>query len=161
MADIRVQRETFDAGAELSRFLARNSGAGGVASFVGQMRDFQGLDRASGQPLSGMTLEHYPGMAERQLADVVAAAQKRWAVEDVTTIHRFGDFAPGDPIVLVITAAAHRGDAFAACEFIMDWLKTKAPFWKREQSREGSAAWVEAREADDARAERWDEKPQR
>ena len=157
MADVRVQKETFDAGAELSRFLARNPGAGGVASFVGQMRDFRGLQRASGQPLSGMTLEHYPGMAERQLADVVAEAQKRWPVEDVTAIHRFGDFAPGDPIVLVITAAAHRGDAFAACEFIMDWLKTKAPFWKREQARDGGANWVEAREADDVRAERWNE----
>ncbi len=158
MPDIRVQPETFDAGAELNAFLARNPGAGGVASFLGQMRDFRGLKRETGEALTAMTLEHYPGMAERQLADVVAEAQKRWPVEDVTTIHRYGDFAPGDPIVLVITAAAHRGDAFAACEFIMDWLKTKAPFWKREHARDGGGHWVEAREADDARAERW-EKP--
>jgi molybdopterin synthase catalytic subunit len=101
-----------------------------------------------------MTLEHYPGMAERQLADVVAEAQKRWPVDDVTAIHRFGDFAPGDPIVLVITAAAHRGDAFAACEFIMDWLKTKAPFWKLEETAAG-AQWVEARDSDDDAAGRW------
>jgi molybdopterin synthase catalytic subunit len=156
MADIRVQGETFDSGAELNRFLARNPNAGGVASFVGQMRDFRGLDKASGAPLTAMTLEHYPGMAERQLADVVAEATRRWTIEDVTVIHRFGDFAPGDPIVLVMVAAAHRGPAFDACAFIMDWLKTKAPFWKREQGQDG-ANWVEARESDDARAEKWNE----
>src|SRR5258708_7729780 len=130
--DIRVQKERFDAGAELNSFLKRNSGSGGVASFVGQMRDFRGLDRAQGQTLSAMTLEHYPGMAEQQLADLLVEANERWALDDVCVIHRHGDFAPGDPIVLVITASSHRGPAFAACEFIMDWLKTKAPFWKRE-----------------------------
>ena len=154
--DIRVQRETFDAGAELNRFLARNPTSGGVASFVGQMRDFRGLDRAEGAPLTAMTLEHYPGMAERQLADVVTEAQTRWATDDVLVIHRYGDFAPGDPIVLVIAAAAHRGPAFDACSFIMDWLKTKAPFWKQERGPDGSTTWVEARDSDDARAEQWD-----
>src|SRR3954471_24302692 len=115
MADIRVQKDTFDSGAELNRFLARNATSGGVASFVGQMRDFRGLDRAQGAPLTAMTLEHYAGMAERQLADVVKEAQGRWAIDAVTVIHRYGDFVPGDPIVLVIAAAAHRGPAFDAC----------------------------------------------
>ncbi|TAL02673.1 MAG: molybdenum cofactor biosynthesis protein MoaE [Rhodospirillaceae bacterium] len=155
MTDIRVQREPFDSGAELNRFLKRNATSGGVASFVGQMRDFRGTDRAHGQALAAMTLEHYPGMAERQLADVLAEAARRWSIDDVCVIHRYGEFAPGDPIVLVITAAAHRGPAFDACAFIMDWLKTKAPFWKREQTPDGKTAWVEAMESDDARAERW------
>jgi molybdopterin synthase catalytic subunit len=156
--DIRVQEQGFDAGAELSRFLARNPRAGGVASFVGQMRDFRGLDRAHGAPLTGMTLEHYAGMAERQLADVVAEAQRRWPVEDVAVIHRYGEFAPGDPIVLVMVAAAHRGPAFDACAFIMDWLKTRAPFWKQERGPGGTVAWVDARESDDARAEKWEDR---
>jgi molybdopterin synthase catalytic subunit len=161
MPDIRVQRGTFDSGAELNRFLARNPGAGGVASFVGQMRDFRGLDRARGQPLTAMTLEHYPGMAERELAAVVAEATQRWSLEDTAVIHRYGDFAPGDPIVLVIAAAAHRGPAFDACAFIMDWLKTKAPFWKQERGRDGSTNWVEARASDDARADRWNDATRR
>ena len=156
MTDIRVQAEAFDAGAELSAFLARNPQAGGVASFVGQMRDFRGADKSSGQPLVGMTLDHYPGMAERELADVVTEARTRWPIEDVCVIHRHGDFAPGDPIVLVIAAAAHRGPAFDACSFIMDWLKTKAPFWKRERGPDGTTAWVDAKDVDDARAARWD-----
>src|ERR1700760_1949696 len=109
MTDVRVQREPFDSGAELNRFLKRNAASGGVASFVGQMRDFRGTDRAQGQALSAMTLEYYPGMAERQLADVLAEARRRWPIDDVCVIHRYGEFAPGDPIVLVITAAAHRG----------------------------------------------------
>ena len=104
-----------------------------------------------------MTLEHYPGMTEAALEDIVGQARGRWQLQGVRVIHRFGRLTPGDAIVLVITAAAHRGDAFAACEFIMDWLKTKAPFWKREQARAGDATWVEARDADDARAERWNE----
>ena len=156
MADIRVQAERFDAGAELSRFLSRNSGSAGVASFIGQMRDFRGADRASGKSLKAMTLDYYPGMAERQLADVVAEARRRWPLDDVCVIHRFGDFAPGDPIVFVATAAAHRGPAFDGCAFIMDWLKTKAPFWKKEISAEGES-WVAAEAGDDAMAERWDE----
>jgi molybdopterin synthase catalytic subunit len=155
-ADLRVQKDLFDAGMELNRFMQRNAGSGGVASFVGQMRDFRGVDRAQGQKLTAMTLEYYPGMAERQLADVVAEANARWPLDDVCVIHRYGDFGPGDPIVLVLTAASHRGPAFAACEFIMDWLKTKAPFWKKEVGAEGTTAWVEAMAGDDARAKRWD-----
>jgi molybdopterin synthase catalytic subunit len=155
MADIRVQEVAFDAGHELSQFMRRNPGAGGIASFVGQMRDFRGEDRASGAPLVRMTLEHYAGMAERQLHDVVAEARGRWPLEDVCVIHRYGDFRPGDPIVIVLTAAAHRGAAFDACAFIMDWLKTQAPFWKKEHSPDGATAWVDAKDSDDARAARW------
>ena len=155
MTDIRVQAARFDAGAELGRFLARNSAAAGVASFIGQMRDFRGPDRKSGKALSAMTLDHYPGMAERQLADVVAEAMRRWPLDDVCVIHRFGDFAPGDPIVFVAAAAAHRGPAFDGCAFIMDWLKTKAPFWKKEIAADG-ASWVAAEASDDAMADRWE-----
>jgi len=158
---VRVQREVFDSGAELNRFLKRNAGSGGVASFVGQMRDFRGADRASGKALSSMTLEHYAGMAERQLADVLAEAARRWTIDDVCVIHRYGDFAPGDPIVLVMTAAAHRGPAFDACAFIMDWLKTKAPFWKQERGADGQTSWVEAMASDDARAESWNTNAQK
>ena len=158
MSDVRVQRETFDPGAELNRFLARNAGSGGVASFVGQMRDFRGPDRSQGKALSSMTLEHYPGMAEGQLNDVLAEASRRWPLDDICVIHRYGDFGPGDPIVLVITAAAHRGPAFEACTFIMDWLKTKAPFWKQERGADGTTNWVEAMASDDASAERWENK---
>jgi molybdopterin synthase catalytic subunit len=155
VADIRVQAERFDAGAELSRFLARNPGCAGVATFIGQMRDFRGSDRKSGKALTAMTLDHYPGMAERQLADVVAEAMHRWPLDDVCVIHRFGDFAPGDPIVFVAAGAAHRAPAFDACAFIMDWLKTKAPFWKKEISANGES-WVAAEASDDAMAERWE-----
>jgi len=154
--DVRVQRDLFDAGVEINRFMERNNGSGGIASFVGQMRDFRGATRAEGQPLTSMSLEHYPGMAEKELAGVIAEATRRWTIEDVCVIHRYGDFAPGDPIVLVITAASHRGPAFDACMFIMDWLKTKAPFWKREISAEGAGTWVEAMASDDAMAGRWD-----
>jgi molybdopterin synthase catalytic subunit len=156
MADVRVQKDPFDAGVELNRFTRRNRGSGGIASFVGQMRDFRGPDRAHGQSLTAMTLEYYPGMAERQLGDLINEANTRWPLDDVCVIHRYGDFAPGDPIVLVITASSHRGPAFAACEFIMDWLKTKAPFWKREVGAGGTTTWVDAMASDDARAERWE-----
>ena len=153
-ADVRVQKETFDAGAELSRFLAHNPGAGGVASFVGQMRDFRGLKRESGQPLSGMTLEHYAGMTEKAIAEIIEQAKARWKIFDVLVVHRIGQLKPLDQIVLVVVSSAHRGDAFAACEFVMDYLKTQAPFWKKEQTPEG-ARWVESRASDDIAAERW------
>ena len=154
MTTIRVQHEAFDAGAEINAFCARNATSGGVATFIGQMRDFRGPDRARGEPVTAMTLDHYPGMAERELAQLVAEARTRWPLDDVLVIHRFGTLAPGDAIVLVATATAHRGDAFAACAFIMDWLKTKAPFWKKETTPSG-ADWVEARDADAAQAARW------
>ena len=143
---ISVQREDFDLSLE-TRNLSRNGGVGAVASFVGIVRDV------------GMTLEHYPGMTENALQKIAAEAKSRWKVTDCTVIHRYGELAPRDQIVLVAVASPHRGDAFAACEFIMDYLKTQAPFWKKEQ-RPGGAAWVEAKSSDDDAADRW-EKPTR
>jgi molybdopterin synthase catalytic subunit len=138
---IAVQREDFDLGAEV-RAISRDSKVGAVASFVGLVRDVR------------MTLEHYPGMTESAIRRIVEEAGGRWRVMDCTVIHRYGDLAPNDQIVLVAVASAHRGDAFAACEFIMDYLKTSAPFWKKEH-RAGGATWVEARATDDEAAERW------
>jgi molybdopterin synthase catalytic subunit len=138
---IAVQREDFDLGAEV-RAISRDSKVGAVASFVGLVRDVR------------MTLEHYPGMTESAIRRIVEEAGCRWRVMDCTVIHRYGDLAPNDQIVLVAVASAHRGDAFAACEFIMDYLKTSAPFWKKEH-RAGGATWVEARATDDEAAERW------
>jgi len=134
---IRVQREDFDAGAEM-RALSRDPKVGAVASFVGVVREV------------GMTLEHYPGMTERSLERIAEQAKGRWQVLDCTVIHRVGPLEPTDQIVLVAVASAHRGDAFSACEFIMDYLKTQAPFWKKE-----AAGWVEARASDDKAADRW------
>ncbi len=151
---IRVQREAFDPGAELSAFTALHRGSGGIAVFIGQMRDFRGADRASGEPIEAMVLDYYPGMAERQLEELTAEASGRWPLDGVLILHRYGMLQPGEAIVLVATASAHRRDAFAACEFLMDWLKTKAPFWKKETTAAGTA-WVEAHASDDARAERW------
>ncbi|MEX2241632.1 MAG: molybdenum cofactor biosynthesis protein MoaE [Burkholderiales bacterium] len=134
---VSVQREDFDAGAEM-RALSRDPKIGAVASFVGVVREV------------AMTLEHYPGMTQKALERIVEEAKGRWQVMDCTVIHRYGELAPTDQIVLVVVASAHRGDAFAACEFIMDYLKTQAPFWKKE-----AAGWVEARASDDQAAERW------
>jgi molybdopterin synthase catalytic subunit len=154
MTTIRVQSAAFDPGAEINTFCARNATSGGVATFIGQMRDFRGSARETGEPLQTMTLEHYPGMAERQLEALVKDAKGRWPLDDVLVIHRHGPLTPGEAIVLVATATTHRGDAFAACQFLMDWLKTQAPFWKKEQTADG-AVWVEARESDDASAAKW------
>jgi len=139
---ISVQREDFDLSLE-TKNLSRSEGVGAVASFVGIVRDVR------------MTLEHYPGMTENALRKIAAEAATRWKVMDCTVIHRYGELAPHDQIVLVAVASAHRGDAFAACEFIMDYLKTQAPFWKKEHRPEG-AAWVEAKAADDDAAGRWE-----
>ncbi|MBI3376366.1 MAG: molybdopterin synthase catalytic subunit MoaE [Betaproteobacteria bacterium] len=145
---IRVQREDFDAGAEI-RALGGNPKIGAVASFIGLVRD-----ENDGSAVAAMTLEHYPGMTEKALAGIVAQAESRWEVLGCTVIHRYGELKPADQIVLVVVASGHRGDAFAACEFIMDYLKTQAPFWKKEQTPQG-ARWVEARGTDDRAAERW------
>jgi molybdopterin synthase catalytic subunit len=134
---ILVQREDFDAGAEI-RALSRDPAVGAVASFVGVVREV------------AMTLEHYPGMTEKALREIAEEAQVRWKVTGCTVIHRYGALGPTDQIVLVAVASAHRGDAFAACEFIMDYLKTRAPFWKKE-----ATGWVEARPSDDQAAGRW------
>jgi molybdopterin synthase catalytic subunit len=146
---IRVQSETFDLGAEVDAMRAGRTDIGAIASFVGLARD---LNEGSG--VAAMTLEHYPGMTEKALAALVDEANSRWTMLDVSVIHRVGRLLPGDPIVLVVVAGSHRGEAFAACEFIMDFLKTRAPFWKKEETPDGER-WVEARASDDAAAERW------
>ena len=151
---IRVQREDFDLGAELAALTAGNPKVGGLAVFVGLVRDLSG-DSAVG----AMTLEHYPGMTERMLAEIEAEARERWPLEASLVVHRYGRLEPGDQIVLVATASAHREAAFEACQFLIDWLKTKAPFWKLEETAEGSR-WVDARESDDQAAARWTGKPE-
>jgi molybdopterin synthase catalytic subunit len=154
MFTVRVQNEAFNTGEEIGAFCAANSSSGGIATFVGQMRDFRGPDSNSGTAVVAMTLEHYPGMAERQLSDLTAEAQRRWPLDAVLVIHRFGKLTPGDPIVLVAVASAHRESAFDACRFLMDWLKTQAPFWKKENTPTG-ATWVQASASDHAKASRW------
>ncbi len=149
MATVRVQREDFDAGAEAAALASGRSGVGAVASFVGYCRD-------EGGTLAALELEHYPGMAEAEMARVAAEAEARWPLLGVTAIHRTGRIAPGEQIVLVAVASAHRGEAFAAAEMLMDFLKTRAPFWKRALLTDGTVGgWVEAKEADDASAARW------
>jgi len=148
---IRVQREDFDLGAELDALAGGNHRVGGLASFVGLVRDMAG-----DAPVSAMTLEHYPGMTERQLAEIEAEALRRWPLEASLIIHRFGRLEPGDRVVLVACASAHRQAALAACHFLIDWLKTRAPFWKHEESPEGGGDWVLAREGDDRAAAAWD-----
>lgn len=146
---IQVQNEAFDLGAEVAAMRHGRTDIGAVASFVGLARDMN-----EGSGVQAMTLEHYPGMTEKALAALVEEATARWALLDVTVIHRVGRLLPGDPIVLVAVAGQHRSEAFAACEFIMDYLKTRAPFWKKEETPAG-ARWVEARASDDAAAARW------
>ena len=148
---VRVQDADFDAGAEIARLRAGNARIGAVASFIGVVRDVNDGDR-----VAGMTLEHYPGMTERSIEAIIAEARTRWSIYDALVIHRVGRLAPLDQIVLVVVTSAHRGDAFAACEFLMDYLKTRAPFWKKEEIP-GASRWVEARASDDAAAARWDE----
>ena len=144
-----MQREDFDIGAEIAAFRRAGPGIGAIASFIGLVRDV-----SEGDAVAGMTLEHYPGMTEKALAGIVAQAKHRWDIVDALVIHRVGELKPLDQIVLVVVAGAHRGAALAACEFIMDYLKTQAPFWKKEQTAQGTR-WVEARASDDQAAERW------
>ena len=146
---IRVQREDFDLGAELAALSRDNPKVGGLTAFVGLVRDMAGETE-----VEAMTLEHYPGMTERQLERIEAEAQERWPLEASLIIHRYGRLEPGDQIVLVAAASAHREAAFEACHFLIDWLKTKAPFWKLEDTPEGPR-WVEARDSDGAASERW------
>ena len=146
---IRVQREDFDVGAELAALSRGKPGIGGVVSFIGLVRDVAGEER-----IAAMTLEHYPGMTERALGQIEAEALERWPLAATLIIHRYGRLEPGARIVLVATASAHRAAAFASCEFLVDWLKTKAPFWKLEETPQG-ARWVEAHAGDEAAASRW------
>ena len=146
---IRVQREDFDVGAEIARLTEGRHGIGGVASFIGLVRDMAGGDK-----IGAMTLEHYPGMTEKKLAEIEAEANRRWQLEASLIIHRYGRLEPGERIVLVVTASSHRAAALESCQFLIDWLKTKAPFWKLEDTPAG-AQWVAADARDDAAAARW------
>lgn len=146
---VRVQTEDFDTGAEIDRLRLSRQDAGAIVAFVGQVRDIN-----EGSGVDALTLEHYPGMTEKALQEIVDQARRRWDIFDALVIHRVGTLQPSDQIVLVVVSGAHRGEAFAACEFIMDYLKTEAPFWKKEKTPAGER-WVEARSSDDAARERW------
>ena len=146
---VRVQTGDFDIGAEIAAMRRGNPKLGAVASFIGVVRDLN-----EGDSVAEMTLEHYPGLTEKALEKMVAEARSRWDIYDALVIHRVGTLKPGDQIVLVVVTGAHRGAAFQACEFLMDYLKTRAPFWKKERTSAG-ARWVEARESDDLAADRW------
>jgi len=147
---VRVQAEDFDVGVELAALRDGKTGIGGICTFTGLVRDMN-----EGDGVGAMTLEHYPGMTEKMLEEIEQEARRRWALDASLIIHRFGTLHPGDQIVFVAAASAHRGDAFEACQFLMDWLKTKAPFWKSEALADGSDRWVEARTGDEAAAEKW------
>lgn len=148
---VRVQTAPFDPGTELNALHVAQLGIGAVVGFVGYVRDYN-----DGQEVAGMFLEHYPGMTEKALAKIVAEAEARWPLLRVEVLHRVGALTPGEPIVFVGTASAHRQAAFEACDFIMDYLKTRAPFWKREDTRAGTR-WVEGRDSDQQAAARWDQ----
>ncbi len=146
MANVRVQAAPFDAGAEMAALLTGRTDVGGIGCFVGVVR---------GEGIRAMTLEHYPGMTERALQAIAAEAASRWELLGCTVIHRHGRLLPGDPIVLVLAASQHRQAALDATAFLIDWLKTRAPFWKQEERADGTEGWVQARKADDAAAARW------
>lgn len=152
MIRIRVQHDDFDVSQELQAICDGRTDIGATVTFVGLVRDMN-LDDS----VSGMTLQHYPGMTEKALHKIVADASQRWEVQDATVIHRVGKLTPSDQIVLVCIASSHRHDAFESCSFIMDYLKTRAPFWKKEELNDGSSRWVDARESDDHAAGRWEE----
>src|SRR5258705_8060450 len=147
---VRVQTEDFDAGREIASLRKGDAQVGAVAAFVGVVRDMN-----DGSAVADMELEHYPGMTEKAISGIIDQAKGRWNIFDVLVVHRVGHLKPLDQIVLVVVTSAHRGDAFAACEFVMDYLKTRAPFWKKEQTPEG-ARWVEARASDGEAAQRWE-----
>ena len=146
---VRVQTADFDVGAEIARLRAGDKAVGAVAAFVGTVRDVNDATQ-----VGGLTLEHYAGMTEAALEDIVAQARRRFDIRDALVVHRVGALAPGDQIVLVAVTSAHRGMAFDACEFVMDYLKTRAPFWKKERRPDGER-WVEARASDEEAARRW------
>jgi molybdopterin synthase catalytic subunit len=155
MARIRVQTEDFDTGAEIAALTAGRTDIGGIGVFIGTVRDNPGAREPGAQAVTALTLEHYPGMTERAIGKIVTQAEERWPLLGCTVIHRVGTMRAGENIVLVIAASSHRQAALDATAFLIDWLKTKAPFWKREDFASGEGAWVEAREADDAAAARW------
>ncbi len=146
-----VQREVFDTGAEITKLTQGRTDIGAVVSFTGLVRDYN-----DGSAVTSLTLEHYPGMTERELEKIEAIAREKWDLQDSLIVHRFGKMDLAEPIVLVITASKHRGDAFAAASFLMDWLKTKAPFWKLEEDQSGQSDWVKEKQSDLDAAKRWD-----
>ena len=154
-SEIRVQSTPLDVQAEMAEVYTGDASIGGVVSFVGLMRDIN-----QGDQVDVMTLEHYPGMTEKALEAIVAEAAGHWELARVRVVHRVGEIRPQDPIVLVAVASAHRGEAFRGCEFIIDYLKTRAPFWKREQTVDGEARWVEVRASDDEATAAWRQKIQ-
>lgn len=147
---VRVETADFDIGAEIAALKAGRTDIGAIVTFTGTVRG-----EAGGAPITSMTLEHYPGMTEAELADIEEEARRRWPLQGSLIVHRVGELRPGDNIVLVITASAHRGAAFEAAEFLMDYLKTRAPFWKKEADAAGQGRWVDARDCDTTAAERW------
>src|SRR5881396_1593302 len=147
---VRIQTKDFDVGAEIAALRRDNPKVGAVASFIGLCRDAN-----DGTAVTKMTLEHYPGMTEKALEGIITEAKGRWSITNALIVHRVGELKPADQIVLVVVTGAHRGETFAACEFIMDYLKTRAPFWKKEETPQG-ARWVEARASDDEAAQRWE-----
>lgn len=147
---VRVQREAFDAAVEVQALLAGRADVGGIVTFTGLVRA-----EAGGRTLASLTLEHYPGMTEAELGRIEAEARERFDLADALVVHRYGELVPGEPIVLVVTLSAHRQAAFAAAEFLMDYLKSRAPFWKKESFADGSETWVDARETDGAALARW------
>jgi len=147
---VKVQQEDFDIGTELDALTAGRTSIGGLCSFVGLVRDIN-----DGTGIGGMTLEHYPGMTEKMLEEIKAEANRRWPLEASLIIHRYGPLEPGDRIVLVATASPHRLAAFEACHFLIDWLKTKAPFWKAERLADGETRWVDARDSDAEATAKW------
>ena len=147
---VRVQHEPFDPGVELNALHQVNTGVGAVVGFVGYVRDFN-----DGLEVRGMLLEHYPGMTEKALEKIVVEAAQRWPLLKLDILHRVGELAPGEPIVFVGVASAHRQAAFQACDFVMDYLKTRAPFWKKESTEDGPR-WVQGRESDEQAAQRWE-----
>lgn len=146
---ISVQSESFDTAAEIEKLRADNPAIGAIVTFLGLTRDIN-----EGQPVASMTLEHYPGMTEKALQEILNEAETRWKLQGIRVVHRIGELRPQEPIVLVAVASAHRGEAFQACEFVIDYLKTRAPFWKKEQTPEGSR-WVDARQSDNQAEQRW------
>jgi molybdopterin synthase catalytic subunit len=154
MISIRVQSDLFDVSSEIAALTDGRPEIGGIGCFLGTVRDDAARGIAS-RPLAALCLEHYPGMTERAIEKIVSEATRRWDLAGCTVIHRVGRLAPGEQIVLVVAASAHRQAALDATAFLIDWLKTKAPFWKREDFADGSTAWVDARETDDAAAARW------
>ena len=150
MAEVRVQAEAFDAGAEIARLLAGREDVGGLGCFIGTVRGGPG-----GGGVRALTLEHYPGMTERAMAAIAQEAERRWALLGCVLVHRVGKLLPGDGIVLVLALSAHRAAALEATAFLIDWLKTRAPFWKQEEHADGTVSWVEQRTDDEAAAARW------